>query len=230
MVADGLSIINADFSSTSFRVSRASIGAHNFLGNHIAYPSQGQDGRQLPARDEGHGPDRRAGPGGRRAAGLAQLRDPAHGRAGHQVRPPGERRRAAPPPRRQEPAQPRHHRAVPAGAVVPRLRAHPARLAASSTSTRPFGALAIALAGRRHPPVHRCSTSCWSNGPSRGSGRCSRRTARSTTATSGGTNASGSCHAGGAHALLQRHPVQERDLAAAGRPDRQAGLRRRLRA
>ncbi|WP_170309030.1 Pls/PosA family non-ribosomal peptide synthetase [Pseudonocardia hierapolitana] len=44
VVADGLSIINADFSSTSFRVSRTSIGAHNFLGNNIAYPSQGRTG------------------------------------------------------------------------------------------------------------------------------------------------------------------------------------------
>jgi non-ribosomal peptide synthetase-like protein len=44
MVADGLSIINADFSDTSFRVSRVSIGPHNFLGNHIAYPSQGRTG------------------------------------------------------------------------------------------------------------------------------------------------------------------------------------------
>jgi non-ribosomal peptide synthetase-like protein len=44
MVADGLSIINADFSSTSFRVSRTSIGPRNFLGNHIAYPSQGRTG------------------------------------------------------------------------------------------------------------------------------------------------------------------------------------------
>jgi non-ribosomal peptide synthetase-like protein len=44
MVADGLSIINADFSSTSFRVSRVSIGKHNFLGNRIAYPSQGKTG------------------------------------------------------------------------------------------------------------------------------------------------------------------------------------------
>jgi non-ribosomal peptide synthetase-like protein len=44
MVADGLSIINADFSSTSFRVTRASIGPRNFLGNHIAYPSQGRTG------------------------------------------------------------------------------------------------------------------------------------------------------------------------------------------
>ena len=44
MIADGLSIINADFSSTSFRVSRTSIGARNFLGNYIAYPAQGRTG------------------------------------------------------------------------------------------------------------------------------------------------------------------------------------------
>jgi non-ribosomal peptide synthetase-like protein len=44
MVADGLSIINADFSSTSFRVSRATIGPRNFLGNYIAYPSRGRTG------------------------------------------------------------------------------------------------------------------------------------------------------------------------------------------
>jgi non-ribosomal peptide synthetase-like protein len=44
MIADGLSIINADFSSTSFRVARVSIGSHNFLGNSIAYPSQGRTG------------------------------------------------------------------------------------------------------------------------------------------------------------------------------------------
>ncbi|MGW1025345.1 Pls/PosA family non-ribosomal peptide synthetase [Streptomyces sp. NPDC002577] len=44
MVADGLSIVNADFSSTSFRVSRASIGAHNFLGNNIAFPSGAKTG------------------------------------------------------------------------------------------------------------------------------------------------------------------------------------------
>ncbi len=44
MAADGLSIINADFSSTSFRLSRVSIGAENFLGNQIAYPAQGKTG------------------------------------------------------------------------------------------------------------------------------------------------------------------------------------------
>ncbi|GLY65518.1 Pls/PosA family non-ribosomal peptide synthetase [Amycolatopsis taiwanensis] len=40
MVADGLSIMNAEFSSTSFRVSKVTIGDHNFLGNLIAYPPE----------------------------------------------------------------------------------------------------------------------------------------------------------------------------------------------
>ncbi|MGW0080958.1 Pls/PosA family non-ribosomal peptide synthetase [Streptomyces sp. NPDC003393] len=44
MVADGLSVLNADYSRTSFRVSRTSIGAHNFLGNNIAYPAGGRTG------------------------------------------------------------------------------------------------------------------------------------------------------------------------------------------
>ncbi|WP_345703206.1 Pls/PosA family non-ribosomal peptide synthetase, partial [Pseudonocardia eucalypti] len=44
VIADGLSIINADFSSTSFRVSAVSIGAYNFLGNLVAYPAQGRTG------------------------------------------------------------------------------------------------------------------------------------------------------------------------------------------
>ncbi|HEY1573797.1 MAG TPA: Pls/PosA family non-ribosomal peptide synthetase [Pseudonocardiaceae bacterium] len=44
MVADGLSIINADFSATSFRLSRATVGAHSFLGNQIAYPAEARTG------------------------------------------------------------------------------------------------------------------------------------------------------------------------------------------
>gem|GEM_PF-882382 len=42
--ASELSFINADYSSTSFRVSRASIGAENFTGNLIAYPSRSRVG------------------------------------------------------------------------------------------------------------------------------------------------------------------------------------------
>ena len=33
MVADGLSIVNADVSATSFRIDRVAIGARSFLGN-----------------------------------------------------------------------------------------------------------------------------------------------------------------------------------------------------
>lgn len=40
VVADGLAFINADFSSTSFKVSRVSVGARSFLGNNIHYPAQ----------------------------------------------------------------------------------------------------------------------------------------------------------------------------------------------
>ncbi|EKX67122.1 non-ribosomal peptide synthetase C-terminal domain protein [Streptomyces ipomoeae 91-03] len=44
MVADGLSIMNAEYSGTSFRVSRTAIGGRNFLGNFIAYPVGGRTG------------------------------------------------------------------------------------------------------------------------------------------------------------------------------------------
>ena len=44
MVADGLSIMNADFSTTSFRVSPVYIGGHSFFGNNIAYPAGGRIG------------------------------------------------------------------------------------------------------------------------------------------------------------------------------------------
>ncbi|MFF2296468.1 Pls/PosA family non-ribosomal peptide synthetase [Arthrobacter sp. NPDC058127] len=39
MVSDGLSIINADYSNTAFRLSPATIGARSFFGNNIAYPA-----------------------------------------------------------------------------------------------------------------------------------------------------------------------------------------------
>jgi non-ribosomal peptide synthetase-like protein len=44
MIADGLSMVNADYSGTSFRVSRVTIGPDNFLGNAVVYPSQGRTG------------------------------------------------------------------------------------------------------------------------------------------------------------------------------------------
>jgi len=44
MVADGLSIVSADYSSSSFRVCEVFIGRDNFLGNYIAYPSASRTG------------------------------------------------------------------------------------------------------------------------------------------------------------------------------------------
>ena len=44
MVADGLSIMNADYSTTSFRLSPVYIGPNNFIGNNIAYPAGGRIG------------------------------------------------------------------------------------------------------------------------------------------------------------------------------------------
>ena len=44
MVADGLTMINDEASSTSFCVSRVSIGPHNFVGNDVVYPAGGRTG------------------------------------------------------------------------------------------------------------------------------------------------------------------------------------------
>ena len=44
MVADALSMMNAEFSTTTFRLSETSIGERNYLGNGIAYPPRGRTG------------------------------------------------------------------------------------------------------------------------------------------------------------------------------------------
>ncbi len=44
MVSDGVTFINADYSSTSFRVTPLSIGPRNFLGNAVAYPAGARTG------------------------------------------------------------------------------------------------------------------------------------------------------------------------------------------
>ncbi len=44
VIADGLSVITTDYSSSSFCVSRAVIGADSFVGNFVAYPSQSKVG------------------------------------------------------------------------------------------------------------------------------------------------------------------------------------------
>ena len=44
MVSDGLSLMNAEFSDSSFRVMNTAIGAGNFLGNNVRYPAGGRTG------------------------------------------------------------------------------------------------------------------------------------------------------------------------------------------
>jgi non-ribosomal peptide synthetase-like protein len=44
MVSDGLSIMNAQYSSTSFRLSQVRIGENNFIGNNIAFPAGAHTG------------------------------------------------------------------------------------------------------------------------------------------------------------------------------------------
>jgi non-ribosomal peptide synthetase-like protein len=44
LISDGLSLINVNFSSTSFKVSHARVGAENFLGNAVTIPAQSRVG------------------------------------------------------------------------------------------------------------------------------------------------------------------------------------------
>ena len=44
MVADGLWIVNTDYSGSSFRVSRVRVGRNNFIGNNIAFPAGARTG------------------------------------------------------------------------------------------------------------------------------------------------------------------------------------------
>ena len=44
MIADGVSFMNADYSATSFKVSRAAVGARSFLGNFVLYPAEAKTG------------------------------------------------------------------------------------------------------------------------------------------------------------------------------------------
>ena len=189
VVADGLSFINADYSSTHFRVSRVAIGAHNFLGQPDRLPGPGPDRRQLPAGHQGHGAAGRAGPGGRRPARLAQLRDPAHRRAG----PPAGRDRsrgAAPQAAREEPAQHHHHPAVPAVPLGAHRRAHRAHAGHRRPLLASSGCWSAALAGILVLPLttgyflllDRLCAACRRTG---------RTAARSTTVRSGGTSGSG---------------------------------------
>ena len=71
VIADGLAFVNADFSSTSFKVSQVTIGARSFFGNYIFYPPQGRVGDNCLLGTKVMVSDRRAGPPRRRPARIA---------------------------------------------------------------------------------------------------------------------------------------------------------------
>ena len=44
LISDGFSLINADVSSSSFRLRKVSVGANSFIGNNVFYPADGKVG------------------------------------------------------------------------------------------------------------------------------------------------------------------------------------------
>jgi non-ribosomal peptide synthetase-like protein len=106
MVSDGLSMMNAEFSSSSFRVVPVVIGERNFLGNLISYPAGGRTGDNCLLATKVQVPT--YGPRRSNVGLLALLRDPSLRLARQAVRPSQLGRRAAVPPHRKEAAQCRH--------------------------------------------------------------------------------------------------------------------------
>ena len=47
MVSDGLSVLNADVTASSFRMSHVAVGARNFIGNNIAFPTGARVGENV---------------------------------------------------------------------------------------------------------------------------------------------------------------------------------------
>ncbi len=190
VVADGLSIINADYSSTSFRVSRTSIGSRNFLGNHIAYPAQGRTGDNCLLATKV----------------MVPIDGPVRANVGLLGSPPFEIPRSVERDTRFDHlrsgdefrrglAAKNRHNAVTAGLLLLVRWIHVFAIFlfyAIAVDALPR----IRRVGRLRLPT--CSfwcslsaTSCWSNVPRPDSGRCGRCTARSTTSRSGGTSGSG---------------------------------------
>ena len=226
VVADGLSIINADYSSTHFRLSRVSDRGAELPRQPDRLPGPGPHRRQLPAGDEGHGPARREGPRGRRPARLAQLRDPADGRPG----PPAGRDRpggAAAQARRQDTPQHGQHPAASAVPLAAHLHAHRVhaghlRPLLGVRPGRRAGGFAGPAADHRVLPAGRAGGAPPAGAPAERLLDLRPRVLAARAVLEGLRR-----HL---HPALQRHPVQEPDLAVAGRSDRPSGLRRRVRA
>ena len=189
---------------------------------HIGYPARARRATTASSRRRSWFPSTDS-PGGRGPAGRAQLRDPADGqrdsrfdhlRAGTSCA-------AALPPRTATTSGPWACSCSRGGSRLPAHRPRPGRhrslRCVRNAVTAAFFALSVVVTIVYFVLVERALLAFRPLRPD---------TARSTTRTSGGTNASGNS-LNSVPPRLQRHPVQDRDLAAAGCADRPEGLRRR---
>ena len=145
----------------------------------------------------------------------------------HRVRPPEGARRAAPAAAPQEPAQRRDHAAVPARALAAGLRRRCCCCSPRPTCTTCSASTADRRRGCSRVMVFNIAVrACWSSGWCWASGGCGRSSVDLRPVL---LAARAALEAGYTNAAVQRHAVQERAVAAAGRADRPAGVRRRLR-
>ena len=229
MVADGLSFINADFSSTSFRVSRASIGAAQLPRQQHRLSLAGQ-GPVTTACSRPRSWSRSTARSGRTSDCSARPASRSRGRSSGTAGSTTWRARSE--LRRRLAAKNRHNLVTMALYLLVRwvfvFVVTLVGLAAADLYdvVRCRGDRA---GQRRHRPVHRRLLRAGRTCRHGRSGVCSRWVARSTTRTSGGTSGSGRCLRWRTSQVFNGTPVQEPDLADAGRPDRPPGLRRRLR-
>ena len=194
MVADALSMMNAEYSTTTFRLSRTSIGKHNYLGNGIAYPPRSKPGDNRLLATKVMVPI-----SGKVRENVGLLGSPAFEIPRSVDRDSSFdylRRREEelqPPPCRQEQAQLRHHLVVPVHAMVLSLHDHRVHRQLLGTFTPHWvqqrlcwnSCLLLCSASR---------TGSWSNGSSQRFNPvrpcCS---ARSTSPRCGATNGIGKC-------------------------------------
>ena len=226
MVADGLSIMNADFSSTSFRVSPVSIGPDNFIGNNIAYPAGGRTGKNCLLATKTMIPldgEIREGVGLLGSPPFEIPRSVERDLAFDDLRTGGE---TAHPPAREELAQPQDHGHLPdqpVAALVPGHRVRPGRLRCLRR-VRATGDGGPVRGQRPDHPGLLCAAGTHHQGVPQAPAPVLLDLRPELLAARAAVEGAGR----GIPAHVRRHSVQEPDLAWPRGPGRQAGVRRRL--
>ena len=150
-----------------------------------------QGRRELPARHQGHDPDRRADAGERRAPGLAELRNSARRRARQASQSADRRQGPARTAQQKERLQYQHHDHAGAGELV--LRLHRPALGLHCAAAFPSARLPGDLGVRYLLLAHRASSGTrWSSVPASASAASSRSSCRCISRISGTTNGTGS--------------------------------------